>query len=128
MTSNKSLNPNTLKSFDSYVDTLYTIDCGLGSNPLGAPESVADFWASYDGTKMDKYYDFSQIVDLSVKVGEYTGMPPERIFFSNGSISMLSNIFFKLFSERPKLMVGVGPQFVQAVSEWQLSGGTQSDD
>ncbi len=124
MKSNTAINPNTLKSFDSYVDTLYPIDCGLGSNPLGAPDSVTNFWMNYECSKIDRYYDFSQIVELSVKVGEYTGIPPERIYFSNGSVSMLSNIFFKLFSERPKHMIGIGPQFVQAVSEWLLSGGT----
>lgn len=123
MKSNTSLNPNTLKSFDSYVDTLYPINCGLGSNPLGEPEAAADFWRHYDSSKIDRYYDFSQIVELSAKVGEYSAMSPERIFFSNGSISMLSNLFFKLFSEKPKLMIGVGPQFVQAISEWLLSGG-----
>lgn len=123
MKSNLSLNQNTFKSLDSYVDTLYPIDCGLGCNPLGAPDAVADFWAHYEDSKTERYYDFSQIVELSVKVGDYTRIPPERIFFSNGSMTMLSNIFFKLFSEKPKRMLGIGPQFVQAVSEWRLSGG-----
>lgn len=73
---------------------------------------------------MDRYYEFSHIVDLSVKVADYIGATPETVYFANGSLAVLSSIFFKVFTERPKHMLGIGPQFVQAISEWRLSGGT----
>lgn len=43
MTGDKPINRNPYENVDSYVDTLYPIDCGLGSNPLGAPEAVEEF-------------------------------------------------------------------------------------
>lgn len=122
-TPHKLLNTDLLKSFDSYVKKHHRIDCGLGSNPLGAPPAVQDFWKGYNSESPEKYYDSDLIAELSIRVGEYVDIAPERLYFSNGSISMLSNLFFKMFTQKPKLMLGIGPQFPYAIAEWLYSGG-----
>ena len=36
---------------------------------------------------------------------------------------ILSTLFNKLLDSQSKRMIGIGPQFVDAISEWKLSGG-----
>jgi histidinol-phosphate aminotransferase len=123
MEHNKSLNPNALAPFDSYAKKQHTIDCGLGTNPLGEPPAVKDFWKTYMHKPVDKYYDPALLAELSARVSDYANIPVERLFFHNGSMQMLSTLFFKLFTQHPKLMMGIGPQFAEPVEEWLLSGG-----
>lgn len=117
------LNPNLAQDIQHYVGDFYSIDCSLGSNPFGAPPA-AIAWAKADqGDALAPYYDSSAIIDLSLQISDYIHYPAESIFIFNGSFNALSVIFYKILNLPEKRMLGVGPQFVSAVSEWKLSGG-----
>lgn len=118
------INPQLTSEKASYISDLYTIDCRLGTNPFGPPPLAPDFMYSSLLEGVESYYSFDWIARLSVLVSGYTGVPPDQLYFSNGSMPMLSNLFFKMFTREGKTMLGIGPQFVDAVSEWSLSGGS----
>ncbi len=118
-----NINPALSEQLNSYVSSLYTIDCSLGHSPFGAPSSALDCLSQFNTTHISTYNDYSTSVELSVRLGQFLNMSPENIFLGNGSIGCLSSLFFKFFGQNNKKMLGVGPQFVSAVSEWVLSGG-----
>ncbi|MEZ9409540.1 aminotransferase class I/II-fold pyridoxal phosphate-dependent enzyme [Vibrio lentus] len=108
----------------SYISNLYTIDCRLGTNPKGRPPlSYAIKETLLDD--LSDYYSFDYIAKLSVLTANYIGTDPDRVFFSNGSMPMLSTIFSKLLGDN-MTMLGLGPQFVDAVSEFIKLGGSYS--
>lgn len=109
----------------SYISNLYTIDCRLGTNPHGHPK-LDSFLSNELLQDINGYYDFSWIAKLSVQTAKYVNCGPECIFFGNGSMPILSSIFTKLLSSESKLMMGIGAQFIDAVSEWRLAGGIYS--
>ncbi len=48
---------------------------------------------------------------------------PKCVFLENGSMALLSNIFHKIATKNNKVMLGIGPQFYDVVTEWEVSGG-----
>ncbi|MFA0037099.1 aminotransferase class I/II-fold pyridoxal phosphate-dependent enzyme [Vibrio sp. 10N.261.52.A1] len=106
----------------SYISNLYTIDCRLGTNPNGAPP-LSDAIKETLLDDLSDYYSFNHIAKLSVLTANYIGTAPDRVFFSNGSMPMLSTIFSKLLGDN-MTMLGLGPQFVDAVSEFIQLGGS----
>mgnify|MGYP001181791494 CR=1 FL=1 len=116
------LNKSLKNSHASYISNLYTIDCRLGTNPYGHPELNSDISADIL-QNLNEYYDFSWIAKLSIQTAKYINCDPECVFFGNGSMPILSTLFNKLLDSQSKRMIGIGPQFVDAISEWKLSGG-----
>jgi histidinol-phosphate aminotransferase len=120
----RHLNPALSSSALSYISNTYPIDCSLGVNPFGAPPQVVKYARGYDGTHLEAYYNYQDIVALTAKISDYIHVDGESIFLGNGSFNLLTTVFFKLLRAGPKIMLGVGPQFVDAVGEWKLAGGT----
>ncbi len=120
----RHLNPALSASKQSYISNTYVIDCSLGVNPFGAPPQVTAYAKAYDGAELAEYYNYQHIVSLTQKISDYIDVDGANIFLANGSFNLLTTIFFKLLRGGAKQMLGVGPQFVDAVGEWKLSGGT----
>ena len=120
----RQLNPALASSKQSYISNTYMIDCSLGVNPFGPPPQVLDYAKEYSGEHLGEYYNYQHIVALTAKISDYIGVNGANIFLANGSFNMLTTIFFKLLRGGEKKMLGVGPQFVDAIGEWQLAGGT----
>lgn len=118
------LNPALSSSKLSYISDTYPIDCSLGVNPFGPPPAVVDYARAYSGADLAAYYTYREIVALTAKISDYIHVDGAGIFLANGAFNMLTTIFFKLLRSGPKVMLGVGPQFVDAVGEWQLAGGS----
>ena len=106
----------------SYVTPIYTIDCALGSNPFGAPDISPDQMLEILD-EINEYYSFSNLAQLSHLVGLYLGVSSEDLTFTTGSLGGLELIFNKLIDRTQRTMIGIGPQFVEGVSEFQLVGG-----
>ncbi|USD61336.1 aminotransferase class I/II-fold pyridoxal phosphate-dependent enzyme [Vibrio sp. SCSIO 43140] len=106
----------------SYVAPYYTLDCTLGINSFGAPKLSPDLGAELL-KEVDLYYCHSHLAELATNTACYVGTKPEQLTFTNGSLGALELIFNKLLPKE-KSMLGVGPQFVEAVSEFQIAGGT----
>lgn len=119
----KKINPALQKELKTYISRLYPIDCSLGTSPFGVSPHALEWLKSYEGLDIHKYIDYAGVVDLTVSIGEYINCVPANIFIENGSFGCLEKIFFRLITGSDKKMLGVGPQFVSAVSEWILSGG-----
>ncbi|MBC7001093.1 aminotransferase class I/II-fold pyridoxal phosphate-dependent enzyme [Photobacterium sp. BZF1] len=107
----------------SYVTPIYTIDCALGSNPFGAPDISPDQMLEILD-EINEYYNFSNLAQLSHLVGRYLGVSSDDLTFTTGSLGGLELIFNKLIDHQHRTMMGIGPQFVEAVSEFQLVGGS----
>ncbi|PSW09158.1 pyridoxal phosphate-dependent aminotransferase [Photobacterium sanctipauli] len=106
----------------SYVSHSYIIDCALGSNPFGSPPIAAEFLPELL-KDIDEYYSFEHLAELSHQVGQYLGVNSQDLTFTNGSLGALELIFNKLIDRQHRTMIGIGPQFVEAVSEFKLIGG-----
>ncbi|PSW12209.1 pyridoxal phosphate-dependent aminotransferase [Photobacterium rosenbergii] len=116
------LNRELEKEQASYVTPMYTIDCELGSNPFGAPSISPDQMLEILD-EINDYYSFSNLAQLSHLVGLYLGISSDDLTFTTGSLGALELIFNKLIDQTQKTMLGIGPQFVEGVSEFQLVGG-----
>lgn len=77
-------------------------------------------------TGMGEYYSYSHLAELASEVSKYAIVNAEQITFTNGSMGALELIFNKVLSNDKKSMLGIGPQFVEAVSEFKVSGGSYS--
>ncbi|MGR5066456.1 aminotransferase class I/II-fold pyridoxal phosphate-dependent enzyme [Photobacterium sp. DNB22_13_2] len=116
------LNPELENDQASYVTPIYTIDCALGSNPFGSPEISPDQMLEILD-EINDYYSFSNLAQLSHLVGKYLGVNSDDLTFTTGSLGGLELIFNKLIAHQQKTMIGIGPQFVEGVSEFLLTGG-----
>lgn len=117
-----NLNRELEQDLASYVTPIYTIDCALGSNPFGAPEISPDQMLEILD-EINEYYSFSNLAQLSLLVSRYLGVSGDDLTFTTGSLGGLELIFNKLIDQTQRTMIGIGPQFVEGVSEFLLVGG-----
>ncbi len=120
---NKYINPSLDVKNETYVSNDYLIDCSMGSNPFGSPARSQAWIKNYNGEGLAEYYDYSTIVDLTMLIASYVNFRAENVFIGNGSANCLSIIFYKFLNVRNSKMLGVGPQFITAISEWKMAGG-----
>lgn len=119
---NIQLNEQLDQEQSSYVAPYYTLDCALGINSFGAP-ALAPELGNDLLKEVGLYYCHSHLAELATNTAQYIGANPEQLTFTNGSLGALELIFNKLLP-REKTMLGIGPQFVEAVSEFQVAGGS----
>lgn len=116
-----NLNSELEQELATYVSSLYSIDCKLGTNPFGPPKF--DSFMAF-GSELSEYYSYRHLAELANLVAKYASVNPENITFTNGSMGALELVFNKVLSKNDKTMLGIGPQFVEAVSEFKVSGGS----
>lgn len=116
------LNKNFSSSDESYLPKSDKIDCRLGINPHGSPLNFTNSF-SFEISKLCNYYDSGLTDSIRSRLGKFWDIDYKNIYFENGSMAILCNIFNKLIVSSGKVMLGLGPQFVDAVTEWELSGG-----
>lgn len=116
------LNPRLSGEYHSYVDHSFRIDCSLGSNPFGAPE-IPEHVVKDIIYGIDKYYCHRELSELTYLTRQFIGIEDCRITYTTGSLGALELIFNKLIDHNNRTMIGIGPQFVEAVSELTLVGG-----
>ncbi|MDN2483302.1 aminotransferase class I/II-fold pyridoxal phosphate-dependent enzyme [Vibrio agarivorans] len=112
----------------SYVNHSYLIDCSLGSNPFGCPDISAEATHSFI-EDIDQYYSFHHYAEIAYLTSCYLGVDSRHLTFTNGSLGALELIFNKLIDAKSRSMIGIGPQFVEGVSEFiQIGGHYQAID
>lgn len=106
---------------NSRDDRKWTVDCGLGSSPVGAPEGVKRSFLHIFGEDLSNYVPPAD--RLSEPVCRYWNglVSPEELAFANGTDTIIV-VLAKALGAPEGTVLGMAPQFTDAPVHFQLSG------
>lgn len=108
-----------------YPEGVEVIDCGLGTNPLGMPESLRRF---LDGGTGCNLCDYPAPEPEDLKAAVVSAHPswklsPEQVLVSGGSMGVLVTLV-RLLLRQGSVMSGVSPQFTDTVLQALYNGAS----
>jgi histidinol-phosphate aminotransferase len=108
-----------------YPEGVEVIDCGLGTNPLGMPESLCRFLG---GDKRCNLCDYPapEPEDLKEAIANVHGtwkLSAEQVLVGGGSMGVLVTLV-RLLLRPGSVMAGVSPQFTDAVLQALYNGAS----
>ena len=107
--------------FNSIENRPVAIDCGLGSSPIGAPNSVREAFEPIFGEDLSRYVPpANRLADPVCRF--WNGLVSEdELVFANGTDTILVVLAKALAAPGGKVL-GMAPQFTDAPVHFQLSG------
>ncbi len=109
----------------AYPEGLEIIDCGLGTNPLGAPECLRGAIVGSRLPDLDVYPDPDPeaLREALASAHPAWGIGPERILVGGGSIGVLVTLV-RLLLRPGSVMAGLSPQFTDPVLQALYNGAS----
>jgi histidinol-phosphate aminotransferase len=108
-----------------YPEGVEVIDCGLGTNPLGMPESLSRFLEGAGGCNLCDY-PAPEPEDLKAAIavahGSW-GISPEQVLVGGGSMGVLVTLV-RLLLRPGSVISGVSPQFTDTVLQALYNGAS----
>lgn len=98
------------------------MDCSLGCNPYGFPESIAHVMDSFDKTRLTNYPHSHNVTDGIIDYWKgITNLEEHNIILTDGSIAGIY-LIVNVFAEKNAKVLGFAPQFSDFVANARLMG------
>ena len=114
------LHPSIGQNLQSLIPQTAIIDCRMGSNPFGPPMSLDHLQLHVEA---HTYLKPQASDELSYSLGRFLDIDPAYLSLNGGSTHSMSILISRLLKPLNKTMLGVSPQYTQAISEWVYFGG-----
>ena len=108
-----------------YPEGVEVIDCGLGTNPLGMPESLCRFLGGDRGCNLCDY-PAPEPEDLKAAIAGAHGcwkLSAEQVLVGGGSMGVLVTLV-RLLLRAGSVMAGVAPQFTDTILQALYNGAS----
>ena len=114
------LHPSIGQNLQSLIPQKATIDCRMGTNPFGPPVSLDHLQIHVEP---HTYLKPQASDELSYSLGRFLDIDPSYLSLNGGSTQSMSILISRLLKPTNKTMLGVSPQYTQAIAEWIYFGG-----